>query len=112
MSQLHQFPRPGVAHRYCLSYARVDPTFFVIEVDEQGHPSCDAVEWWEPVPPLSGDLPSNESWERHQTSPLAWINHVEVVGVVSERGRFGPRGDHVRQLHIQEVARIEAMPSG
>jgi hypothetical protein len=110
MIQLQQITRPGVEHHYCLQYARVDPTFFVIEVDEHGRPSCDAVEWWEPIPPLEGDLPKHESWKRHQTPPNTWINHVEVVGVVSERGRFGPRGDHVRRLYVKEVIRIEALP--
>ena len=99
-------------HRYGLLYARIDSTFFVIEVDEHGHSDCDAVEWWEPVPPLNGDLAKHESWERHQTRPEGWLDYVEVVGVVSERGSFGPNGDHVRQLDIKEVIRIEAIPSG
>jgi hypothetical protein len=112
MSELHQYPRPGVTQRYCLSYSRDDPTFFVIEVDDDGHPTRDIVEWWEPISPVAGDLPEHESWRRLKVSPIAWINSVEVVGVVTERGRFGPGGDHVRQLHIKEIIRVEALPCG
>ena len=96
MYPLIQVPHPGVSQSYRLVYCPAALAFSVQEANKWSA-GDDGVEWWEPVPPLPYDLPVHEAWYGPMFHSHGRAYIVQVVGILSERGQYGPSGDHVRQ---------------
>ena len=105
MNPLLQNPMPGVSATYRLVWVPGIPAFAVVESEEQ---LKEGAEWWLPVPVLPALALRDPSWDGPFFSGPHYM--VDIVGVVSERGRYGANGDHVRQILVQSYSNPVALP--
>ena len=105
MNPLAQKPRPGVSETYRLIWAPYIPAFAVSESEEQLEKGA---EWWLPVPILPAFTARHPTWDGPAFSAPLYL--VDVVGVLSERGSYGPNGDHVRKLDVESYSNPVPLP--
>jgi hypothetical protein len=105
VNALLQIPKPGIFATYRLVWVPDIPAFAVVESAEEVG-KC--VEWWLPEPMLPAFTERHPTWDGPAFAGPHYL--IEVTGVLSERGRYGPNGDHVRQIIVQSYGNPEALP--